>query len=909
MKKHLPFRVLALVAAVAAATTALAAPPLPAQVREVEGVHEYRLPNGLQVLLIPDATKPTVTVNVTYRVGSRLEGYGETGMAHLLEHLMFKSTKNIANVGAELSKRGMGFNGSTNSDRTNYHETFPADPAQLSWALKTEAERMTHANVIKKDLDTEMTVVRNEMESGENNPFRILIEKSNAAAYQWHSYGKDTIGARSDVENVNIPHLQAFYRKYYQPDNATLIVAGAFDAKAVLAQIVADFSPIPKPTRVLDPTYTVEPVQDGEREVTLRRVGGEQDLFATYHIPSMASPEMPAFEIIATALGDTPNGRLYKRLVATGKATQAFAWANQAADPGQFNVGVMMKKDDDLAAAQKILLDTVEGLKIEPITADELKRTQLQLDKQFDQLLADPEQLCLALSESIAGGDWRLLFLDRDRVDAATLDQVNAAAVKWIKSSNRTLGRFVPTDAPDRTPLAQRSDVDAALKTFTPKATVAAGEAFDSTPANLDKRTQVVTLPNGLKLALLPKKTKGATVEVSLALHFGALDNLRGLRVAAAGAGQMLGTGTTTKNRAQVADAFDALKTDWQVTGSDNGGNASLTTKRETLVPALELLAEVLRKPAFSADEFEQIRRQAVQGIEKAIEDPGTNASLSLSRAMAHWPADDPRYVADFKESIAEAQGAKLDDAVAFYRSHWGADHADMAVVGDFDPAQVKAAVTRLFGDWKSPVAYQRLGNPASDVVGQRLVTPLKDKANAVVVGQLPLKLQDADADYPALLLATHVLGGGGFDSRLLTRLRQKEGVSYGVGAGISASAFEPSGRVQFFAIYAPENRAKVEAGFDEEIARFVKDGITADELATAKKAMLAQRATGRTNDAGVAGGWAARLEIGRTWAFSAEQDAKIAALTLDQVNAAIRKWIVPASVDWSTSGSFPAAK
>jgi zinc protease len=335
MQKNHPFRLLALSAAIAAAAAAFAqAAGLPAQVREVEGVHEYRLPNGLQVLLIPDESKPTVTVNVTYRVGSRMEGYGETGMAHLLEHLMFKSTKNIPQVSTELSKRGMQFNGSTTADRTNYFETFPSDPAQLSWALKTEAERMVHANVIKKDLDSEMTVVRNEMESGENNPFRILMEKTNAAAFQWHAYGKDTIGARSDVENVNIPHLQAFYRKYYQPDNATLIVAGKFDAAKVLAEIAQDFAAIPKPTRVIEPTYTVEPVQDGEREVTLRRVGSEQDLYVTYHTPSIASPDMPAFSVIANALGDTPNGRLHKRLVETGKATQAFAWPSRHTDPG-----------------------------------------------------------------------------------------------------------------------------------------------------------------------------------------------------------------------------------------------------------------------------------------------------------------------------------------------------------------------------------------------------------------------------------------------------------------------------------------------------------------------------------------------------------------------------------------------
>ncbi len=911
MQKTLPFRLLALCASIAVAATAFQAQAagLPAQAREVEGVHEYRLPNGLQVLLIPDASKPTVTVNVTYRVGSRFEGYGETGMAHLLEHLMFKSTKTMQSVSTELSKRGMQFNGSTTADRTNYFETFPSDPAQIAWALKTEAERMTHANVIKKDLDSEMTVVRNEMESGENSPFRILMEKTNAAAFQWHAYGKDTIGARSDVENVNIPHLQAFYRKYYQPDNATLIVAGSFDPAKVLAEITQDFSAIPKPTRVIEPTYTIEPVQDGEREVTLRRVGGEQDLFVTYHTPSIASPDLPAFEIIATALGDTPNGRLHKRLVETGKATQAFAWESNHTDPGQFNVGVMLKKDDDLAAAQKILLDTVEGLKAEPITADELKRAQLQIDKGFDQLLASPQQLCLALSESIAGGDWRLLFLQRDRVDAVTLDQVNSVAAAWIKASNRTLGRFIPTGVPDRAPLATRTDPEGQLKDFKPRATVAAGETFDSTPAGLDKRSQVFTLPNGMKLALLPKKTKGGTVEMRFNLHFGSLDSLRGKRGAAAAAGIIIGTGTETKTRAQLSDAFDALKTDWELNGSTSWGHASLTTRRETLVPALDLLAEAMRKPSFSPEEYDQGKRQTVQGFEKASEEPGAIAGNVLARAMEHYTADDPRYTPTYPELVAETQATKLDDAIAFYRSYWGADHADMAIVGDFDPVQVKAEVTRLFGDWKSSVPFVRVPDVLSDAAGLHLVTTMKEKANATVIGTLPLPMRDTDPDYPALTLATHVLGGGEFGSRLTARIRQKDGLSYTVAAGLDASPFEALGSLQFFAIYAPQNRAKVQADFDEELARFVKDGITPAELSEAKQAILAQRATTRTSDGAVAGGWVAKLDQDRTFAWSADQDAKLAALTVDQVNAAIRKWIAPARINWSVAGTFAETK
>jgi zinc protease len=911
MQKSSPHRLLASSAAIAAAAAAFSvqAAGLPAQVREVEGVHEYRLANGLQVLLIPDASKPTVTVNVTYRVGSRMEGYGETGMAHLLEHLMFKSTKHIAQVSTELSKRGMQFNGSTTDDRTNYFETFPADAAQLSWALGTEAERMVHANVIKKDLDSEMTVVRNEMEAGENNPFRILMEKTNAAAFEWHAYGKDTIGARSDVENVNIPHLQAFYRKYYQPDNATLIVAGKFDPARTLAQIAQDFGAIPRPTRVIEPTYTVEPVQDGEREVTLRRTGGEQDLFVTYHTPSIASPDMPAFSVIANALGDTPNGRLHKRLVETGKATQAFAFPARHADPGTFNAGLVLKKDDDLAAAQKIFLETIEGLKSEPITADELKRAQLLVDKSFDQMLANPQALCVTLSEFIAGGDWRLLFLQRDRVDALTVDQVNRVAAAWIKPSNRTLGRFIPTDAPDRVPYAVRTDPQAQLKDFKPRAAVAAGETFDSSPAGLDKRSQVITLPNGMKLALLPKKSKGTTVEVRFDLHFGTLDSLRGQRAAAAAAGLILGTGTETKTRAQLQDAFTALKTDWELTGGTASGHASLTTRRDALVPALELLAEAMRKPSFTASEYDQGVRQQVQGLEQATDDPGSVAGNELARAQQHYAADDPRYLPSFAESIAETQATKLDDAVAFYRKFWSADHGDMAIVGDFDAQQVQAAVTRLFGDWKSSQPYARISVPVTDVAGQHLSLPLKDKANAVLVASLPLKMSDADADYPALTLATHVLGGGEFGSRLNARIRQKDGLSYGVNAGLDVSPFEPSGAIGFEAIFAPQNRARVQAGFDEEIARFVKDGITPAELGEAKQAILAERNTIRTSDASVAAGWMAKLDQGRTWAWSAQVDAKLAALTVDQVNAAIRKWIVPAQINWAVAGTFDAGK
>lgn len=294
-------------------------PPGVTRVTSVEGITEYRLENGLRVLLFPDESKQTITVNITYLVGSRHENYGETGMAHLLEHLVFKGTPRHPDIPKELTERGARPNGTTWLDRTNYFETFQATEDNLRWALDLEADRMVNSFIAKKDLDSEMTVVRNEFEAGENSPYRVLLQRTHAVAYDWHNYGNSTIGARADIENVPIERLQAFYRKYYQPDNAVLLVAGKFDEEKTLKMIHEYFGPIPKPTRVLEPTYTLEPTQDGERTLTIRRVGDTKVILVCYHVPAAAHPDKPAVQLLAGVIGDTPSGRLHKALVETKK--------------------------------------------------------------------------------------------------------------------------------------------------------------------------------------------------------------------------------------------------------------------------------------------------------------------------------------------------------------------------------------------------------------------------------------------------------------------------------------------------------------------------------------------------------------------------------------------------------------
>ena len=297
---------------------------------------EYRLANGARVLLFPEASRPTVTVNMTVLVGSRHEGYGESGMAHLLEHMVFKGTPDHPHVPKALRDHGASFNGTTNDDRTNYFETMPATDENLEFGIALESDRLVNSFVKREDLLSEMTVVRNEFERGENNPGSVLNQRIYAAAYEWHNYGKSTIGNRSDIERVPIENLQAFYKKYYQPDNVVLIVAGKFEEAKALALVEKYLGSIPKPTRKLDATYTEEPPQDGERTVTLRRVGAVGSVGVAYHIPSASHADWAPLSLLGGIISQSPNGRLYKALVESKLATNASARSDNAHDPGLF---------------------------------------------------------------------------------------------------------------------------------------------------------------------------------------------------------------------------------------------------------------------------------------------------------------------------------------------------------------------------------------------------------------------------------------------------------------------------------------------------------------------------------------------------------------------------------------------
>jgi zinc protease len=894
----------------------------PKKIVTVEGITEYQLENGLRLLLYPDSSRPRVTVNMTVLVGSRHEGYGETGMAHLLEHLLFKGTPTHPNIPKVLRDHGAQFNGSTSVDRTNYFETVPASAENLEFFIHMEADRLVNSYVKKEDLDSEMTVVRNEFERGENSPTGVLMKRITAAAYNWHNYGKSTIGNRTDIERVPIENLRAFYRKYYQPDNIVLVVAGQFDEAKALALVQTYFGAIPRPQRELNITYTEEPEQDGERLVTLRRVGDVGAVGVAYHIPAGPHEDWAPLQVLATVLSSEPSGRLYKALVETKKATRVYASARGQHDPGLMMTQAEVRDPKELDEVRDTIIATIEDIGMQGVTAEEVNRARQQILKARELAGADTNQTAIALSEWSAQGDWRLYFLHRDRLEQVTPSQVQTVAARYLQGNNRTVGVFIPTDSPQRITIPATPDVNSLVGGYKGREAIAAGEPFDATSANIEVRVQRMNLPEGIKVTLLPKKTRGQEVQLVLTLRYGNEENLKSYEAAAGLLPPLMLRGTKQLSYQQLRDELDRLSATLGTGGGGGRGSHgrggpraageagalsfSIHTKRDTLPAVLEILRQVLREPALPADQFELIKREWLASIEQSRTEPDTLASRRLHRQLAPYSKDDIRYVPTIEESIDRLAAVPYDQVLQLYHEYLGSQAGELTIIGDFDPEACLPVLKQALGGWTSTKPYARIVTPAPDgLVGsqQQLSTP--DKANATYAAGIVFPLRDDDPDYPALVMANYIFGGSPLDSRLGTRVRQQEGLSYSVGSSLSVSSFDTRASLTINAICNPQNIDRVETAIREEFARLLSDGVTADELERAKQGFLEAQKVRRTTDGALAGLLSELSYTRRTMTYQADLERKIEGLTPDQIVAAVRNHLYPQKLIIVTAGDF----
>lgn len=874
---------------------------LPAEIKEiasVEGVTEYQLDNGLTVLLAPDASRPNTTVNMTYFVGSRHENYGQTGMAHLLEHMLFRGTPSMPNALGEFSKRGLAANGTTSVDRTNYYATFAANPETLNWYLDWQADVMINASIAQEDLDAEMTVVRNEMERGENNPYRVLMQKIQSAAYQWHNYGKSTIGARSDVEQVDIEQLREFYKLYYQPDNALLIVSGQFDPEATLEHIAKEFSSIDRPKRQLPPEYTEEPVQNGATTVTVRRQGNSPIVAAQYHIPAEADPQFTPLSMGVSILSDTPSGLLYKNLVEENLSTSVFGYAAGLRQPGYALFMAELNEGMDQQQALDALNQSLEEQNTQ-ITQAEVDRIRNQWLSGWSQTYADSGSLASALSEAASSGDWRLFFWQRDQVEGTKPEQVQEALKTWLVADNRTNGLYIPTDKTARAPKTTTPDIATLLEDYQGKELVAQAESFEPTPENLDQHTdlEILELDDSLgiiKLALLPKPTRGDRVEATLAIRFGDPESLKAKSTIGSATADLLTYGTQRLTRQEIEDRFTQLQSSVGFSGGANGLEVGISTIGENLPATIDTVLEVIREANFPEAELKKYKTQRITAIDNAKTDPSAVASQALSRHMMNmWPKDDIRYVPTFEEAITNIDALNQADLLAFHDHFYGTGDIRFSATGSFDSHKVKDHLKAGFKDWQRAPEYKRADTPYEVIESEHFTIDTPDKANAFYVQTMPLNIQDTSEDFVALYLANYMLGQSE-TSRLWNRVRVAEGLSYDVRSRLNVSSHEPYATWTIYAIHAPENSAKLNTVLNEELDKVLNTGFSQAEVDEAIHALLRYRQLARSNDAVLTNTWQSYLDLDRNFSWSQKVDEDLQKLDAEQVNQVVKKYLKP---------------
>jgi len=865
------------------------------------GVTEYQLENGLRILLAPDAVQPSVTVNMTYLVGSRHEGYRQTGMAHLLEHMLFRGTPSLRNALGEFSRRGLQANGTTSADRTNYYATFASDPATLDWYLRWQADVMVNALIDREDLDAEMTVVRNEMEQSENSPFSVLLSKLRSTAFQWHNYGKSTIGARSDVENVDTNELRAFYKTYYQPNNAVLIVSGDFNPAQTLKSIHAAFSTIPRAAHPLPREYTVEPVQDGERSVTLRRAGGSPIVAALYHVPDAASPHYAPLELGIAMLGDEPAGLLYRKLVQTKQATDIFSFTLDHKHPGYALLGAVTEKAEDAETVRTALRHILDNLQAEDFQQADLDRVRTQMTTAWEKTHANPAALASSLSEAAALGDWRLHFWQRDRLDTVTLDEVRTHTLAWLVPDNRSLGVYLPTAQPQRAPASTPTDLAALLENYRYAHEQDAIDAFDASPANINaqtlQRSLQLTQSDGkqstLKLALLSKPTRGNLVSASLLMQFGDAEQLKGTQTIARAVASQLERGTRHLTRQQIEDRYTTLQAQVSISASPGQVQVNLSTKREHLPALLALVLEILYEPAFPSEELETWKRQTATSLTDARANPTFVASRALARHTNPWAPDDVRYTPSFDEELARTAALEPEQLHAFHQRFYGAGSLLFSSVGDFDADTITQTLLDGIQHWRSAPAWTPIPRPYQEVEPAHFTLDTPDKANAFYIARAPIALQDTAPDYPALLVANYLLGGSE-TSLMWQRVREQEGLSYTVRSDLAASSREPSGSWTLYAIHAPDTSTRLQSVFADILQTALEQGFSDEAVRQSVQGLLSYRKLNRSRDAVLAQSWVNYLALDRTFAWSADMDAALEKLDGEAVTRALRTYLHP---------------
>jgi zinc protease len=891
-------------------------------VRTVGDIDEYTLKsNGLQVLLLPEHSSPTLTFMVTYRVGSRNEVTGTTGATHILEHLMFKGTtkhnRSKGNSFDQLMERtGALTNATTSLDRTNYYQTIGS--GQLAEIVDLEADRMRHLSLLDSDRQPEMTVVRNEYERGENSPFMALYKEIYHTAYVAHPYHHSTIGHRSDIEKVKIEKLRAFYDTFYWPNNATVTIVGDFQPKAALALVKKSFGVYPKSPKPIPELYTEEPPQDGPKRLVVKRPGELGVVAIAHKIPAATHPDYAAISLSSAILADGKNSRLYKAITDKNMSTGVSNDVGYNADPSLHMLFLPLAPGVKHEEVEKIALQEIERLKKDGVTSAELQaavaKTLANAAFERDGSYA----VASGLNYSIAVGDWSLYYRLEDAIRKVTVQDIQRVANTYFNQDQSTTGWFVPT-----------ASSDGAAATAAPEASVShkARPNYYRDPEMPVVRPAVKSAQVGsgigahisptARMAPQAKRMSVAGIDV-VAYTTGVKDviTLRGSLPAGTALGtgnpaipvltaMLLDQGTTQQDKFAITQQLEAVGASIGFSAGTDVLNISAKCLKKDLPLVLSLMAEELRTPALSAEEFAKAKKQYGGAVKRELEDTDFRADDAFSR-LAFQPGH-PNRAPDPQALLTAIESATLDEVVAFHKTHYGPAQMKLVAVGDVDSTALQKGVDQVFAAWTGGSAAVRLMKAGRATSPQQVQLDLPGKTSvSVVLGQAS-GLQHQHPDHQALRMGTAVLGIG-FTSRLVATVRDKEGLTYSINAGLGEDSFN-EGDWKITASFAPAMLDQGIASTRRQLDMWFQKGVTAAEVEFRKTFLIGVFQVSLSTSDGLASTFLNTLNRGYSLDWVDDYPAKIRALTVQQVNTAIKTYLQPQNMILVKAGSLSEPK
>lgn len=890
--------------------------PLPKgiqHVRTLDGIEEYRLTeNGLRVLLLQQERQPVTTVMVTYEVGARNEVAGTTGATHILEHMMFKGTDRFnAAAGNDYSttmdRIGARANATTYFDRTNYYATLPND--YVSHTIELEADRMRNLTIRQEDLDSELTVVRNEYERGENNPVRTLVKEIYGTAFIAHPYQHPTIGWRSDIESTSTEKLRRFYDLYYWPENATLTVIGGFDKNATLDAIIENYGPIPNAPVPIPVVDTIEPEQLGPRRLSIERTGQVGVVMIAFKVPEGTHQDWAALTLLKQILGADKTGRLYRALEDNGKASATFAFGPQLRDPCLFVLGAYLTPDSTHQDAENIILDEIEKLINGGVDEDELARAKSVIKAETVYGRDGNYAIADQINEAIAMGDWSRYITQPKAIQEVTAAELQQVAAKYFTTKDSTTGWFIPKQS-QTAALSARTiygpnyyrDPEVfgpELNTESAGKPIAASTQTDSNTIDFSSAMQRAELA-GIEIIAIDMPIAEV---VSFVGSFAAGDSLNPVDAPALAGltAAMLDKGTLKNDRFEIAERMDTLGANLSFSADAHSLTFSGRFLRNDAGAIMDLLAEQLREPAFDEEVLETVKSRQISWLLHAVDDPDYRSEAAVKRLL--YPKGHPNFTPEIESVVENIKATTIESIKEFHQQHYGPKSMTLIFAGDIDFEQLSAAISNAFEGWEGGVDYLSEIPPQIENSQRNERIYIADKTSVSVRYGYNTGLQRTHQDYLPFMLGNYILGGT-FHSRLMQEIRKNQGLTYDIRTRHEGDILSPGNWLLAVSLSPKMLNQGIEST-DAVVKAWHSEGVNEAEVAAAIETLTGGYLVGLSTTSRVAMQVHSFVQRGFDADYIDEYPKRLQAITADQVNTMIQKYLDPEQFVQVAAGSM----